>query len=164
MRRKIGLILSIFSLGIVANATDVTTQAGKLAESVADDLTATTLTITGEINAADIAFIAENMTELTTLDMSAVKIVAYSGEPIITGKKAYAENTLPAYSLMGTKISSIVLPLGLIEIGEASLSSTPITSITIPETVTTIGQGAFSKCDELVSVELPASVISVARL
>lgn len=162
MRTKIGVILSILSLGFVANAADVTTQAGKLAESVADDLTATTLTITGEINAADIAFIAENMTELTTLDMSAVKIVAYSGEPIITGKKEYAENTLPAYSLMGTKISSIVLPLGLIEIGEASLSSTPITSITIPETVTTIGQGAFSNCDELVSVELPASVISVA--
>lgn len=162
MRRKIGLILSILSLGIVANAAEVTTQAGGLAEAVADDITATSLTVEGEINAADIAFIAEKMTELTTLDLSGAKIVAYSGEPIIIGKKEYAENTLPAYSLMGTKISSIVLPSGLVEIGEASLSSTPLASITIPGTVTTIGQGAFSNCDELVLVELPASVTEVA--
>ena len=162
MRRKIGLILTILSFGIVANATSITTQAGGLAEAVADDVTATTLTVTGEINAGDIAFIAEKMTELTTLDLSGAKIVAYSGEPIITGQNEYAENTLPAYSLMGTKISNIVLPSGLVEIGEASLSSTPLASITIPETVTTIGQGAFSNCDELVSVELPASVTSVA--
>jgi sulfate adenylyltransferase subunit 1 (EFTu-like GTPase family) len=126
MRRKIGLILSILSLGIVANAAEVTTQAGGLAEAVADDITATSLTVEGEINAADIAFIAEKMTELTTLDLSGAKIVAYSGEPIITGKKEYAENTLPAYSLMGTKIASIALPSGLVEIGEASLSSTPL--------------------------------------
>ncbi len=162
MRTKIGVILSILSLGFVANAANVNVQAGGLAEAVADDLTATTLTITGEINAADIAFIAENMTELTTLDMSAAKIVAYSGEPIITGKKEYSENVLPAYSLMGTKITSIILPAGLVEIAEASLSSTPIVSITIPETVTTIGQGAFSNCDELTSIELPASVTSIA--
>lgn len=162
MRRKIGLILSIFSLGIVANATDITVQAGGLAEAVADDITATTLTVTGKINAEDIAFIAEKMTELKAIDLSNAKIVAYSGEPIITGKNEYAENTLPAHSLMGTKISSIVLPLGLVEIGEAALSSTPITTIIIPKTVTTIGQGAFSNCDELVSIELPASVTSVA--
>ena len=45
MRRKIGLILSILSLGIVANAAEVTTQAGGLAEAVADDITATSLTV-----------------------------------------------------------------------------------------------------------------------
>lgn len=162
MRTKIGVILTILSLGFIANATNVTIQPGGLADAVAEDLNTSTLVITGEINAADIAFIAENMTELTTLDMSATKIVAYSGVPIITGKKEYAENTLPAYSLMGTKISNIVLPSGLIEIGEASLSSTPIVSISIPQTVTTIGQGAFSNCDELFSIEFPASVTSVA--
>lgn len=162
MSIRLNLIPAFTALALSASALEITNTAGGLEAAIGENTTATSLSVSGEMDASDFAFIGDSMPELTSLDLSKAAIVAYHGDAIITGRTDYAANTLPAYSLMGTKISRIQLPTTLVEIGEAALSSTRLTSITIPETVKTIGTGAFSNCDELVTVEIPASVTTLA--
>ena len=58
-----------------------------------------------------------------------------------------------------TPLSSIVLPKGIITIGDDAFSyNTSLTSIKIPNTVTTIGKRAFRGCTNLTSIEIPDSV------
>lgn len=162
MNIRLYLISACATLGLSAGAVEVTISAGGLQAAIGENTAETTLAVSGEMDASDFEFIGQSMTGLTTLDLSKATIASYSGDAIITGKTDYAANTLPAYSLMGTKLSSVTLPASLVEIGEGALSSTPLTAITIPATVTTIGMGAFSDCDQLTSVEIPASVTSLA--
>ena len=60
-----------------------------------------------------------------------------------------------------TSITSIVLPSGLVQIGNNAFNGCQITSISLPNTLTTIGQNAFQFCSELVSIEIPASVTNI---
>lgn len=164
MRRKISVILTILSMGISANAATVSTQAGGLAEAIGSDTTATELTVTGEINAADIEFIAGKMTSLKHLDLSGVGIAAYSGDALMTGKTDFAANLLPEYSMMGTGLESLVLPSTLVEIGEAALAGNDaLVSIEIPSAVTRIGSYALMDCDKLETVTVGGGVTEVSE-
>lgn len=162
MNTRLNLILAFAAFGLSAGAVEVTINAGGLKDAIGENTEATTLTVSGTMNAADFDFIGESMPALTALDISKTTINAYSGDAVIMGRTDFAANTLPAYSLMGSSLTEIKLPETLVEIGEAALSSTPLTSITIPATVTTIGMGAFSDCDQLTSVEIPSTVTSLA--
>lgn len=158
MNIKFCLLVASLCIGFSANALTIATEAGKIKEVVGENTDASTLIVTGQLDASDFEFIADNMKNLTTLDISNVNIVAYSGNKLFTGKTSAKANILPDYALAGTGITSISLPLSLIEIGEGALSSTPITQITIPESVTVIGLGAFSNCDGLTAVTIPTGV------
>ena len=59
------------------------------------------------------------------------------------------------------KLSDVVLPQGITEIGEFAFSRSSLTGITIPGGTTTICYGAFYHCDDLNSVILPDTVIRV---
>lgn len=158
MNIKLTLISLMTLVGLCASAINVTSTPGNLASIVAENVDETTLVISGEINAADIEFIANKMTSLTTLDLSEATIVAYSGSSILLGGTEYNSNTIPAYALAGSSINAIILPQNLQTIDEGALSSTKIKSINIPATVTKIGVGAFANCDELISINIPATV------
>lgn len=162
MSIRLKLILAFTALSLSVSALEITNTAGGLGAAIGENTAITSLSVSGEMDASDFEFIGSELSELTTLDLSNAIIVAYSGNAIITGRTEYAANALPAYSLMGSKISSIILPSTLVEIGDAALSSTQLTTITIPGTVKTIGSGAFSNCDELATVEIPASVTKLA--
>jgi len=161
MNIKFTLISLMTTVGLSASAISVTSTSGNLSTVVGENIDATSLEISGEINAADLDFIAKKMTSLSTLDMSNAKIGAYSGAPILLGKTEYNANSLPAYSLAGTSIQSIILPKTLQIIEDGALSSTKITSISIPESVTSIGMGAFTNCDELATITIPSNVTSL---
>ncbi len=61
-----------------------------------------------------------------------------------------------------TSLSSVVIPDGVIAIGEDAFSSCSfLSSIAIPSSVTTIGDGAFSFCSSLSSITLPNSVTTI---
>ena len=70
MNIKLTLISLMTLVGLCASAINVTSTPGNLASIVAENIDETTLVISGEINAADIEFIANKMTSLTTLDLS----------------------------------------------------------------------------------------------
>lgn len=158
MNIKLSLVSLMASISLCASAITVTSTPGNLSLVVGENISETSLVVSGEMNAADFEFVAEKMTSLISLDLSDVSIVAYSGSPILLGKTDYAANSIPAYALAGTKIESIILPNALTSIEEGVFSSSKIKSITIPSSVTTIGVGAFSNCDELTFVKIPSTV------
>ena len=158
MNIKLSLATLLASISFCASAISVTSTPGNLATNVGENTGETSLVISGEINAADFEFIADNMPSLTALDLSNATIVAYSGKAVILGRTDFAANAIPAYALAGTKIESIILPNSLKTIEEGAFSSTKLSTITIPTSVSEIGVGAFSNCDELTSITIPSSV------
>lgn len=161
MKKKFNLILAAMLSAFSVSAFDVITVAGGLEAAIGEDLDATSIAITGEMNAADFEFLNNSMRELSLLDLSGVKIVAYDGVAVITERQSYPADMLPHYALMGSNISTLVLPSGLKVIGDGALADTKLATIEIPATVTTIGMGAFSGCDRLTSIVIPATVTSV---
>lgn len=172
-----------FAAGIASKAETVENEAGSLSQKIEDPANVTTLFITGSMNAEDFAFIADKMDALTSLNIGAVTIDAYSGDVLPSGFNSVTANQLPPYALFGAKIKSVTLPSSITSIGEYALASTDITSIAIPANVTSIGRGAFAStplqkvivpenvtslstavfkdCKSLQNVTLPASIQSI---
>ncbi len=156
------LLLTLLSLtlpwaSVLAESVTLT-EPGTLSESVSEIAGATQLSVTGPMNAVDFQFISNEMQSLAKLDLSKASISAYSGTPLRSGRTDFAANTLPAYSLAGSKLTEIKLPSSLTTIGEGALSSTPIENLSIPAGVTTIESGAFNSCTKLKTVTVPAAV------
>jgi hypothetical protein len=106
----------------------------------------TQLTLTGTIDARDMQYIRDSMTLLTTLDISDVSLVAYTGtEGTYYGAKTvYPANEMPAKSF-----------------SNAMQTSSPLTSISLPPNLTSIGEGAFFLANQLASIVFPASLVSI---
>lgn len=155
MRYIVGLFLAIVCTSINASALEV--ESGNL-RNVVEDKAVATIVLTGTMDASDFDFIANEMTELTSLDLSGVAIEAYEGEPILMGQTSYPANTIPAYAFAGSKLQSIILPKGVTGIGESAFATTPLAEVELPSTLKTIEMGAFSNCDALESLELPEGV------
>lgn len=181
--RTLFISLLTVALGIAAHATVVDNIAGYL-ETQATDHSITTLTVTGTIDARDFKFIADSLVDLNTLDLSQAQIVGYSSsnKPLVGTFFTFPADELPATVLMGSEISSIVLPQGLKSLGHASLagctnlaqielpeslttigsyalSGSGITAVTLPQSITSIGEGAFARCDSLLSVSISVKEI-----
>jgi len=60
-------------------------------------------------------------------------------------------------------LTSILLPDGLLSVGEGAFWISGLTSITIPNSVTSIGYAAFSECSNLTSIVIPKSVIHIGQ-
>ncbi len=114
------------------------------------------LTITGTINAADIDFINNHLPNLVTLDLS--------GATIEASADGAESNTLPAYALMGSRISTLTLPANLKTLADGCLAASSITSLIIPEGVDSIGIAVCNGCNSLVEVTVPSSALAVPRL
>lgn len=143
--------------GVVANL-----QAGKLSEAGIEP-GETTLTISGQMNAADFAYIFDNLNALKELDLYNVNIVAYQGAALpYTGLESSPAAGLPDYALTGmTALEDITLPANLKTIGKGSLSGTGLTTLVVPESVTAIGDYAAMRCENLTSITVPAAVKTI---
>ncbi len=117
------------------------------------------LTVDGEIDAADIVFLA-SLPDLEVLDLSGAKIVEYDGARLITGAAHSDADRLPDYAFVGSKIHTITLPAGLRVIGEGALAGSKIVKISIPAGVVKVGRNAFADCDRLVEVTVPVTEIA----
>jgi len=146
--------------------------------------TITDLTVTGNIDAQDIATMYYYMPILAVLDLSGASIVQYS--------TSYPANQLPLASFCNggtgvgkTTLRTVILPNGLTSIGGSAFRGctgittitlpagintiegaafygcTGLTSLTIPTSVTNIGSGAFTACTSLTTLTIPASVTSI---
>lgn len=156
----------IFSLlfaatALSAAAVDVKgVQAGGLSKAVDADSLATSLSVSGRLNAADFAYIADRMGTLKSLDLSGCVVEAYAGSALpFSGLRSSAASQLPAYSFIGMKnLSEVTLPMDLKSIGEGAFSGSGINSVEVPAGVDSIADYAFMRCEKLEEVSLPSSV------
>lgn len=69
-----------------------------------------------------------------------------------------------AYAFIKTKIKSLILPEGLIFIGDYSFSGLEsLDSIVLPSSLQEIGRGVFNYCSSLTSITIPDSVWSLGK-
>lgn len=156
------LLLAIAASGSVEAREIANLRAGELAAANVP-ATEKDLTISGQMNAADFAYILDNLNDLTRLDLSRVTIAAYSGAALpYTGISRSEANKLPDYALTGmTNLTSVILPSTLEAVGKGSLSGTGITSLNIPSAVMSVGDYAAMRCEKLQSVTIPENVTSI---
>lgn len=106
------------------------------------------LTVSGNIDARDFAFMRDKIKKLASLNLSGTNIKSYSGSAGTNPgvETYYAENEFPAYAFYNP----------------ALLSYKPtLTSITLPANTLSIGFLAFNYCWNLTSISIPASVKSI---
>jgi putative cell wall-binding protein len=97
------------------------------------------LAISGSLNDADFLFIRENLSALTSLDLSATSLTA-----------------LPANALKGlSQLASVTLPSSVTSLGAAAFyGCTALASINL-DSLQTLGSSAFYGCTALTALSLP---------
>jgi hypothetical protein len=121
--------------------------------------TVTSLTVTGVIDARDVAFMRDRL-PLERIDLSGATVAAYEGtEGTLTGvQQVYPAGVMPYYSFskgnQGKRsLVEVIFPQGMISIGDrAFYECSGLVSVTIPEEVTYIGARAFEGCTGLTDV------------
>ena len=140
-------------------ALEVECTPGNLANLV-DDTSITSLTVTGQMDARDFKFIADELDALTSINLSGVTIMSYSNhlKPLFNNEVDYQENCIPALAFFGKKITQITLPPGIKAIGMAAFAGcNQLVNFTFPEGLDSIGAYAFS-ASKLRNIVLPSSV------
>ena len=163
MRKLFFVLLLSAATALGVNALTVQNTAGNLANLVSDTQI-TQLTVTGEMDARDFLFITDQLTELTSLDLSQVAVVAVDGGAVLYGTvTSYPADEIPRTAFFGKKLTSVALPTGLKAIGFAAFAGCyQLQQVTLPETVTYIDDYAFSG-SALTSVELPSSITGMGK-
>ena len=154
------LLLIVFATSALATwAIQVNNTAGSLAEKITD-LEISNLTITGTMDARDFKFIADSLDRLTEIDLSQVTILPYSSTEKSSFELAqtFESNSIPFNSFFGKPLASVVLPTQLKSIGFAAFAGCDqLHSIDLPATVDSIASFAFNGSG-LTSINLPAGV------
>ena len=158
-------IISLFVAGMMFPAMQaevVECTPGELSSKV-QETSITELTVTGEMDARDFAFVAFELKELKVFDISAVAIKGYTDEKcLFANTRSYNADALPNHCFMGKALTSVALPTNLKAIGEGAFASCAgISSITLPASLVGIGDFAFSGCSGLTKVEIPVSVTTL---
>ena len=155
-KRIIFALVSLIALG--AQALEVANTAGTLADRVTN-MDITTLKVTGTMNADDFYFIANNLRQLTTVDLQSVKIEACHSAQQQYWQQDFAADVIPACSFADMPVTSVTLPTSLKAIGKAAfVGCSKLASITLPAMLDSIGDYAFASCTSLKQIQLPARV------
>ena len=159
------IITVLLAFTIVASAQGLTleTEAGALRETIGNRTETAELAVKGTLNLADFEFLALEMKNLHTLDLSGTTVTAYKGVPTFTGRTTGKAGILPDYALLGLPLKSLALPHGITAIGNGALAGLDIKEIIIPATVTAIGERAFADCKALEKVSLPEATATIGE-
>ena len=176
MKKAVLISILLLLVGIaqaqVSQTVNVTT-AGTLATLASSYLTSVTnLTVTGSIDARDVATMRDAMPVLSVLDLSGASIVAYTGVGTYytyISTTFFPANELPQYSFYNpnssakkTTLTDIILPTTITSIGSYAFNGcNSLTSIAIPTVVTNIGTSAFNGCTSFTSFTITAGISSI---
>lgn len=168
MKCKHLLIIAFALMAFTAKAETKTVNvetAGTLSTLIkGDDLNVIDLTLTGNINKADIAFIRQNM-KVETLDLKDANIVAYSekvGETTIE----YPANEFPANVFQKKEnddaiipLKKIIFPASMTSVGSYAFNSTGDSQLETVDfshcsNLETIKDYAFEFCDKITEIDL----------
>ena len=182
MRKFTFLFAAIACVALQMQAVVVENMAGELSSRLTDTKV-TELTITGSLDARDFKYMADKCNDLTAVDLSGAKILAYEGtEPVFGQQITYQANEIPQTSFFGKPLTSVALPSSVRIVGYAAFagcegitqiefpasldsisgyafSATGFSTLALPTTVTKIGEGAFSRCEKLTSATIEAGHI-----
>lgn len=159
--KRISIILLLVVMALHAVALDVAVTAGGLKDKVSDK-TISSLTVTGTMNATDFYFIADNLRQLTTLDLKGVRIVSCQLPSLRYMKSDFNKDELPIGALAGLVLTQVVLPDSLKSIGMGAMAGCDcLTDVALPQGLESIGDYAFAGCSALPTVVLPATVTTV---
>lgn len=144
-------------------AVDVTAGGVEAALKDSSPETMTSLTLSGTIDARDIAYIANSMPQLTEIDLSATSIARYSStEALFANYVTFAANELPPCCFAGKAYTSVVLPATLTSIGDGAFTGCPaLAQIDIPASVARIGDFTFASMPALTEVTGAAGVQTI---
>lgn len=156
---KKAIILTILSvLAIGAHALDVVNTAGSLSSKVSD-LNVRSLKVTGTMDANDFYFIADNLHQLTDLDLEGVEITACQTPEFHYWTRDFQAGEVPVAAFGGMRLSSVKLPAGATAVGRAAFACCgQLEHITFPTALDSIADYAFAGCAAIKTVTLPASV------
>ncbi len=186
--KKLLLSVVLMVSATMSWALEVECTPGNLA-SLIQNTNITSLTVTGQMDARDFKFIANELDALTTINLSGVTIVSYSDhtKPLFNNEVDYPENSIPTLAFFGKKITQITLPANLHSIGMATFagcnqlvnftfpenldsiaayafSATKITQLNLPQNVRALGEGAFSNITSLTQVSIsPAAPMTIPK-
>lgn len=163
MRSKyiISVILALIALQV--DALVVNNSAGDLSNQVTD-LSITTLTVTGSMDARDFYFMADHLQQLSDVDLSGVAIVPCHTIERHYWQQEFVADELPIGAFGDMAVSRVVLPTGLKSIGKAAFAGcTSLTEVVFPTHLDSIADFAFACCSSIESVTLPASVRRVGK-
>ena len=179
--RKLFFLLILAAVTVLASqAVTVQNTAGELSQKV-QDTQITQLTVTGTMDARDFLFITNELTELTSINLSQATILPVDGGTMLYGTAtSYRANEIPRTAFFGKKLTtvtlpstiesigyaafagcyqlrSITLPASLTAIDDYAFAGSALTSIVVPSTVQVMGKGVFSRCEALTTVTLDAA-------
>ncbi|MGV8136019.1 MAG: leucine-rich repeat protein [Mangrovibacterium sp.] len=135
--------------------------------------TITALTVTGTMDARDFKTIRDKMTVLADLDLSGVKVAAYTGTEgtdTVGVAKSYEANAIPQFAFWNSEthivrtLNSVKLPASITLIGDFAFLGQQFTSFTIPSSVKKIGYAAFQHCSNMTSLIIPNSMEAIGIL
>lgn len=173
-----------------SGVTVVVDQAGTLSAKISskDKENISRLKVIGPINIDDIQFLREmagcwfeerdkrSYGSLSHLDLDAARLVGsdksiniyiqgWWNDPtnrlVNTAKIEPNGNEFSHLFSQVTRLSSVVMPSYLTTTGHGTFIGSPIRSVFMSENVTTIGESCFSECEDLTSINLPASVKNI---
>lgn len=156
--KNIILFLTLAAMVLQVNALDVTTTAGSLS-SMVNNTGVTELKVTGTMDATDFYYIADNLKQLRSLDLTGVQVVGCDYVCQRYWKEGFDADELPVGGLSGLNVTSVKLPSSLRSIGKgAFVGCLELEEVVLPATLDSIGEYAFAGCTALQEVTLPASV------
>ena len=161
--KHIAVLFLSLAASSAAFATDLSIGPGQL-EGKLGEIKGESLTLTGTIDARDLAAIEKLPADVKTLDLSGVSI---EGLTMPTrkyfGRTLFNPGEIPAYTFFKSGVENLVLPRGVSKICEGALAGSSIKKVSVPEGVTSIGDYAFYGCADLQEVSLPASLKAIGK-
>lgn len=151
------LLVNVAALAEVIDCTP-----GGLRALVGEKTDMTTLTVKGDMDVSDFDFIAEQMTELTTLVIDA-RIVAYKGVATRNGSGVSQEGMIPPYALFGTSVKDLTIGDYVTSIGEAAFAGSGIETLVLGNGIRTIPASMAKDATSLRQLSLPESVNEIGE-
>lgn len=157
MRRLIFTICGTCALAATSSALTVTLTPGSMKSEIAalENTLDSRLVLKGSANVTDLSLLKDMSSKITSLDMSQLKIEAYSyAEGDYMNRKEFAADEIPPYMLMGSAVRELTLPSETKIIGESALSACDLDKFTLPSSVEKVGDYAFANCPNLKQVKI----------
>ncbi len=166
MRRYITLTIALIACLASQAITVVNDVPGQLSEKIDNPESVTVLYLNGTIDARDLHFMAEKLTNVYYFDLQNVNIAAYeTAEPLFANVTQYPANEIPTATFAGNlKITDLYLPKTVTRIGEAAMAGcTALSRLTLPVDLNTLGDYTFADCPFLRNVTLPQNLTYIGQ-